>query len=203
MVNMTTKQAIKALLDVESKDNFVNSNGELTEEYICIIQLLRMTGINCLKTPDDFYAFAYRVYWIFGDCYLLEDLLANDVFFGIAKVKRLYSRKDYKNKERSIQEKGIYSFIDTSDIIALRGFSTAEYEFQDWETLPPSFYTLLLPILSPDKKDERSPMMFNRRTTGAYPKLLYSRPIDDNKRGDYSKIFGEQLKKDFELQYAA
>jgi hypothetical protein len=46
-------------------------------------------------------------------------------------------------------------------------------------------------------------MMFNRRTTGAYPKILCSRPIDDNKRGDYSKIFGEQLKKDFELQYAA
>ena len=200
---MTTKQAIKALINVESKNNFVNSNGELTEEYICIIQLLRMTGVNRLISPDDFYAFAYRVYWIFGDCYLLEDLLVNDVFFGIAKVKKLYSRKEYRNKERSIQEKGIYSFIDTSDIIALRGFSTTEYEFQDWDTLPPSFYTLLLPILSPDKKDERSPMLFNVRTTGAYPKLLDSRPIDDNKRVDYSRIFGEQLKKDFELQYAA
>tara|TARA_B100000674_G_scaffold174920_1_gene141486 strand:- start:617 stop:1219 length:603 start_codon:yes stop_codon:yes gene_type:complete len=200
---MTTKQAIKALINVESKNNFVNSNGELTEEYICIIQLLRMTGVNRLITPDDFYAFAYRVYWIFGDCYLLEDLLVNDVFFGIAKVKKLYSRKEYRNKERSIQEKGIYSFIDTNDIIALRGFSTTEYEFQDWDTLPPSFYTLLLPILSPDKKDERSPMLFNVRTTGAYPKLLDSRPIDDNKRVDYSRIFGEQLKKDFELQYAA
>ena len=200
---MTTKQAIKALINVESKNNFVNSNGELTEEYICIIQLLRMTGVNRLITPDDFYAFAYRVYWIFGDCYLLEDLLVNDVFFGIAKVKKLYSRKEYRNKERSIQEKGIYSFIDTNDIIALRGFSTTEYEFQDWDTFPPSFYTLLLPILSPDKKDERSPMLFNFRTAGAYPKLLGSRPIDDNKRGYYSKIFGEQLKKDFELQYAA
>jgi len=200
---MTTKQAIKALINVESKNNFVNSNGELTEEYICIIQLLRMTGVNRLITPDDFYAFAYRVYWIFGDCYLLEDLLVNDVFFGIAKVKKIYSRKEYRNKERSIQEKGIYSFIDTSDIIALRGFSTTEYEFQDWDTLPPSFYTLLLPILSPDKKDERSPMLFNVRTTGAYPKLLDSRPIDDNKRVDYSRIFGEQLKKDFEVQYAA
>ena len=200
---MTTKQAIKALINVESKNNFVNSNGELTEEYICIIQLLRMTGVNRLISPDDFYAFAYRVYWIFGDCYLLEDLLVNDVFFGIAKVKKIYSRKEYRNKERSIQEKGIYSFIDTSDIIALRGFSTTEYEFQDWDTLPPSFYTLLLPILSPDKKDERSPMLFNVRTTGAYPKLLDSRPIDDNKRVDYSRIFGEQLKKDFEVQYAA
>ena len=200
---MTTKQAIKALINVESKNNFVNSNGELTEEYICIIQLLRMTGVNRLISPDDFYAFAYRVYWIFGDCYLLEDLLVNDVFFGIAKVKKLYSRKEYRNKERSIQEKGIYSFIDTSDIIALRGFSTTEYEFQDWDTLPPSFYTLLLPILSPDKKDERSPMLFNVRTAGAYPKILDSRPIDDNKRVDYSRIFGEQLKKDFELQYAA
>ena len=200
---MTTKQAIEALLDVESKDNFVNSNGELTEEYICIIQLLTITGVNRLITPDDFYAFAYRVYWIFGDCYLLEDLLANDVFFGIAKVKRLYSRKDYKNKERSIQEKGIYSFINTNDIIELRGFSTTEYEFHDWETLPPSFYTLLLPLLSPVKNEERSPICFNVRTSGAYPKLLNPRPIDTNKRGYYSKIFGDQLKKDFEFQYAA
>ena len=200
---MTTKQIRSSLKEVQRKNNFINSKGEPTEIFICLFQLLKIAGVNQLKTAEDFYVFAYRIYWIFGDCYLLEDLLIDNVFFGITKVKRLYSRKDYKNKQLSIQEKGIYSFIKTSDILELKGFSAAEYEFQDWETLPPSFYTLMLPLCNSIKKDERSPILFNRITSGAYPNILDPKPINTNKRSDYSKMFGEQIKKDFELQYAA